>query len=169
MALTPTGVQTEPEAAGAAPSISGLLKRLGNETGDLVRAELALAKLEFRELARQAAVDGAKVGAAAALALVGVLALAAAAILALGDALDGRYGLAALAIGIVLLAVGGLLAWSGIRSMAGTRGPAATRATLRQDREWAARELRDFRKELGEGGEAPDRPALGNTGTGAGT
>ena len=169
MVSTRPAAVTEPSADGAAGSITGLLKRLGNETGDLVRAEVALAKLEFRELARQAAVDGAKVGAAAALAMVGVLALAAAAVLALGDALADRYGLAALIVGIVLLLVGGALAWSGIRSMARNQGPAATIATLRQDGRWAARELRDLKQQLGEGKPAPERQALGKTGTGTRT
>lgn len=128
-----------------APSISGLLKRLGNESGELVRAEVALAKLEFRELARQAALDGMKVGAAAALALVGAIALAGAAILGLGDVLDGRYGIAALLVGVVLLVTGALLAWSGARSMARTRAPVAS---LREDGQWAAGELRGLRQQL---------------------
>jgi len=167
MAVNPPDAGTEAGTDGGAPSFSGLLKRLGNETGDLVRAEVALAKLEFRELARQAAMDGAKVGAAAALAMVGVSALAAAAVLALGHALDGRYGLAALAVGLILLAVGAGLAWSGVRSMARTAGPAATIDSLRQDGEWAAQTLSDFRRELKRGKEASERPALSNPETGS--
>lgn len=144
--------------AETATSITGLLKRLGNETGDLVRAELALAKLEFRELARQAALDGVKLGAAAALAVVGAMAVVAAGVLALGDVLGGRYALAALAVGIVLLVVGGLLARWGIRSMARAAGPGRALTSLRQDRQWAAGQLREFRQELQTGKPQPERP-----------
>jgi len=145
--------------AAEAPSITGLLKRLGNETGDLVRAEVALAKLEFRELARQAALDGVKVGAAAALAMVGVAALVAAGVLALGDVLGGRYALAAVAVGVVLLVVGGLLARSGIRSMARVAAPGGALTSLKENRRWAAGELQDLRQEL-RGRPQPERAAL---------
>lgn len=160
MALTsspaPKGIT--PSAADA-PSMTGLLKRLGNEAGELVRAEVALAKLEFRELARQTALDGVKVGAAAALALVGVVALVSAGVLALGDLLGGRYALAALLVGLVLLVVGGLLARSGIRSMARAAAPGAALASLKEDRRWAAGELQGLRQEL-RGQPRPEQTAL---------
>ncbi|NJD09281.1 MAG: hypothetical protein FIB01_02175 [Gemmatimonadetes bacterium] len=146
-----------------APSITSLLKRLGNETGDLVRAEVALAKVEFRELARQAALDAVKVGAAGALALVGAMALVASAVLGLGDILGGRYAVAALVVGLVLLVVGGLLARSGIRSMTRASGPGSALTSLREDRQWAAGELREFRKELQQGGARAERAVRGNT------
>ena len=144
--------------AETATSITGLLRRLGNETGELVRAEIALAKLEFRELARQSALDGVKIGAAVALALVGATALVAGGVLALGDVLGGRYALAALGMGIVLLVVGGLLARSGIRSMSRAAGPGGALTSLRQDRQWAAGQLREFRQELQAGKPQTERP-----------
>jgi hypothetical protein len=161
MALTSSPAPgAENRGAADAPSISGLLKRLGNETGELVRAEVALAKLEFRELARQAALDGVKVGAAAALALVGAIALAAGGVLVLGDVLGGRYAVAALLIGLVLLVTGALLARSGIRSMARSAGPGGALTSLRQDGQWAAGELRSLRQELQPGKAQPERAAL---------
>lgn len=149
---------TTPEAS-ESTSISTLLKRLGAETGELMRAELALAKLEMREIARQAAIDGAKVGAAAALAFVGVLLLAAAAVIGLADLMGGRYGLAALALGLLLLAVGGGLARSGIRGMARPKTPEDTLASLREDGRLATETLRQLKREAPAADlEAPSRP-----------
>ena len=147
-----------PGGAGDTPSITALLKRLGNESGELMRAEIALAKLEFRELARQAAVDGAKVGAAAALALVGGIILGAAGVLALGDALGGHYALAALSLGVLLLGIGALLARSGIRGMSRRSGAGEALDTLKQKGAWAAGELRGLGRELERN--RPERPAL---------
>jgi hypothetical protein len=131
------------------PSISSLLKRLGNETGDLVRAEVALAKLEFRELAGQAARDGVMIGVGLALALVGALALAAWGVLALGELLGGRHGTAALLIGAVCLLAGALLARSAVRRLGQAAAPAETMASLQQNRAWAARELRGLKGQPG--------------------
>ena len=155
---------TDPELnSSTGTGIAALLKRLGSETGELVRAEVSLAKLEFRELARQTAREGLKVAAALALALVGVMALTSWGILALGEALGGRFGTAALVIGLMLVVAGTLLAWSGIRAMARSGGPGDTVASLREDRAWAAGELRDLQQELGEGAEEPKtRAALGH-------
>jgi uncharacterized membrane protein YqjE len=148
----------EPDAT-ESTSISTLLKRLGAETGELMRAELALAKLELREVARQAAIDGAKVGAAAALAFVGALLLAAAAVIGLAHLIGDRYALAALALGLLLLAVGGALARSGIRGMARPKTPQDTLASLREDGRLAAEHLRQLRREAPSTGlEAPHRP-----------
>jgi len=154
------GTRADSRADADGLSISSLLKRLGNQAGELVRAEMALAKLELSELARQAAIDGMKVGAAGALALVGAMAIAAAAVLGLGDVLAGRYGLAALIIGLVLLLIGGLLARSGLRSMAGTKVTPGALTSLRQDGQLVAGELRGLRQELQRGRAEPERPAM---------
>lgn len=128
-------------------SISSLLKRLGAESGELMRAELALAKLEMREIARQAAIDGAKVGAAAALAFVGALLLAAAAVIGLADLIGDRYALASLSLGLLLFGIGGLLARSGIRGMGRPKTPEDTMASLREDGRLAAEHLRQLKSQ----------------------
>ena len=129
----------ESETETSEASITELLKRLGRETGELVRAEVSLAKLELREVTRQAALDGAKVGAGAALALVGFLALVAWMILGLGDLLGGRHATAALVVGIVFIAVGALVARSAAKRMS-QHSPAPTAAAIRQDAGWFVEE-----------------------------
>lgn len=129
-------------------SIRLLLRRLGTDTETLLRAEVALAKLEFRELARQAALDGAKIGAAVAVAFVGGLAIVAWLVLALGDVLGDSYGIAALLVGIVLVLAGALLARSGMRGLQREKGPKETVATLQEGKQWAQRELQELRSGL---------------------
>jgi uncharacterized membrane protein YqjE len=135
-------------AAGGEPSLGDLLKRLTTDTGELVRQEVGLAKAEMREVGATVARDGAKIGIAAGLALAGTLALTAFAIIALGDLLD-NYWLAALIVGVVMLAIGGLLVRSAVNDVK-RRGLAPTQTvdTLREDAEWAKQEARQVKKEL---------------------
>ena len=135
------------EAEDEEESISRLLRRLGNDTAELVQAEIALAKLEVRELVRQAALDGAKLGAAAAVAFLGLLALLAWAILALGDVLGGRHATAALLVGLLLLIVGAVLAVAGRKGLQRAGKPQATLRSLEKDRQLAREHLRSAKEE----------------------
>jgi hypothetical protein len=130
------------------PQMRDLLKQLAAEGTNLVRSEVALAKLEMRDMAREVALDSAKLAAAIGIAIVGALALVAAAIIGLGNLLDGRYALAALIIGALMLAVGGALAAAGMRGLKNVPRPQETVRSLRRDREWAAREAREFKEEI---------------------
>jgi len=130
------------------PAMRDLLKQLAGEGSELLRNEMALAKLEMRDMARGVAVDSAKLGAALGLALVGALALVTAVIIGLGHLLDERFGLSALIVGVVFLAIGGVLAKKGMNGLKGRHGPEQTMQTLREDKAWAAREARDFKEEI---------------------
>jgi uncharacterized membrane protein YqjE len=128
------------------PQMRDLLKQLAGEGTDLVRNEIALAKLEMREMAREVAADSAKVAAALGIALVGTLALVAAAIIGLGNLLDGRYALSALIVGVVMVAIGGVLASVGIKGLKNAPRPDETKRSLQRDKEWASREARQFKE-----------------------
>lgn len=127
-------------------TVRTLLRRLGTDTEALLRAEVALAKLEFRDLARQAALDGAKIGAAVAVAFVGILAVVAWLVLALGDLLGDSYGIAALIVGAVLILAGGLLARAGMKGLKRAGPPRATLETLQDSRQWAQQEIQQLRR-----------------------
>lgn len=129
-------------------SISRLLRRLGSDTAELVQAEISLAKLEVRDLVRQAALDGAKMGAAAAVGFLGLLALVAWAILALGNVLGGRHATAALIIAVVLLVIGAALGIAGRKGLQRTGKPQATLQSLERDRQLAKEQLRSVKQEL---------------------
>jgi uncharacterized membrane protein YqjE len=102
-----TGVQADAEE----PSTGELVSRLSAEVSQLVRDELRLAQLEMSGKAKKAGLGVGMFGAAGLLALYGVGVLIATAILALALAMDAW--LAALIIGIVLLAAAGVAALVG--------------------------------------------------------
>jgi high-affinity K+ transport system ATPase subunit B len=145
--IDPTIVRTD-DGRGVSdePQMRDLLKQLAGEGTDLVRNEISLAKLEMREMAREVALDSAKLAASLGLALIGVLALLAAAIIGLGNVLDGRYALSALIIGVIMVAIGGVLASAGIKGLKNVPQPDATKRSLQRDKEWASREAREFKE-----------------------
>ena len=92
-------------------STSDLLRELSQQTGDLVRKEMELAKAELREKGKAAGMGAGMFGGAGLVALYAVGALTAAAILGLAIVLDAW--LAALLVGVGYLAVAGILALTG--------------------------------------------------------
>jgi uncharacterized membrane protein YqjE len=142
------GDSVAPESSTSESSMGELFKRLTTDTSELIRHEINLAKVELRETGATVARDAAKIGVAVAFALAGVLALAAFAIVGLGD-LFGNYWLAALIVGVALLAVGGYLAKNAIADVK-QRGltPRETVQTLRDDASWAKEEGRELKREL---------------------
>lgn len=129
--------------------VTTLLRQLGTDTTTLLRNEIALAKLEAQEMARTAAMEGARVGAAIALAAVGGLTLVAWLVLVLGDLLGGHYATATAIVGILLLGIGSILARKGVQGLrSGALKPAGTIETLQEDKRWAAEQIREFRHEL---------------------
>ena len=133
---------------GGEPSLGELLRRLSNDTGELVRQEMLLAKAEVRRTGATLARDGARFGIAVGFALAGTLALGAFAVLALGQLL-GNYWLAALVVGVVLLAAGFFLGNAALADVKRRAiGAPQTVDTLREDAAWARQELREVRREL---------------------
>ena len=132
-----------PEATAAEPSLGELFKRLSTDTSELIRQEMSLAKVEMREAGATLASDATKIGIAVGLALTGVLAVGAFAIVGLGD-LFNNYWLAALIVGVLFLAIGGYLARNAINDVK-RRGlkPDRTVETLREDASWVKQEGRD--------------------------
>jgi hypothetical protein len=104
-----------------------LLTRLSEQTSALVRQELKLAQLELQQKGRHAGVGAGLFGAAGVIALYGGGALVATAILALATALDHAW-LAALIVGVVLLAVAGVVALLGKKQVAQAGPPVPEQA-----------------------------------------
>jgi hypothetical protein len=91
--------------------IGELMSTFTHDTARLLSQEIELARAEVGIQAKRAGKGAAFFGAAAVVALAGLGALTACAILALAEVLDGW--LAALIVGAALLAVGGILALAG--------------------------------------------------------
>lgn len=101
-----------------------LLTRLSEQTSQLVRAEMQLARAELTQAAKHAGLGAGLFGTAGVVALYGLGVLIAAAVLALALALPAW--LAAVIVGVVVLAVAGVLALAGKQQVARAPGPVAT-------------------------------------------
>lgn len=130
------------------PGLGDLVRSLAQDSATLVRQEMALAKAELRQNVKSVARDIIMIAVGGFVALVGVLVLIAALVVAVGDALD-QYWLGALIVGVLFLAVGGLLA----KKFAGNLGkeemaPTRTIETLKEDKQWLQSEMKQARREL---------------------
>lgn len=137
----------QPVNTAGGPSLGELFGQLSGDVSALVNQEMTLAKAELRETATGLAKDGAKLGVAVALGLLGAFAATAFVIAALGDLLD-NYWLSALIVTVLYLVVAGVMAkgaLSDIRSR--SVKPEQTVATLREDADWARREVKGIQRE----------------------
>src|SRR5918999_947575 len=92
-------------------SMGELVQQLSNQTATLVRQELRLAQVELQEKGKRVGMGAGMFGGAGLVALYGVGALIAAAIIGIGTLVEPW--LAAVIVGAVLLAVAGILALTG--------------------------------------------------------
>lgn len=130
-------------------SLGELFKQLSSDTGELIRQEAALAKTEMREVGSTLARDGAKMGVAAGLGLIGALALAAFLVIALGDLFGDRYWFSALLVGLLAVGIAAMLGRNAVRDIKehGVK-PQQTIATLREDGDWASQQARELKHDL---------------------
>ena len=103
-----------------------LVKQLSEQTATLVRKEMQLATAELQEKGKRAGIGAGLFGGAGVIALYGVGALVAAGVLALATAV--APWLAALIVGLVLLAVAGLAALMGKKQVEQAVPPAPEQA-----------------------------------------
>jgi uncharacterized membrane protein YqjE len=123
-----------------------LVKDLSTQVSTLVRQELELAKVELTAKGKEAGIGAGMLGAGGVLALFGVGALTAAAILALDTAMAGW--LAAVIVGLVWLAIAGVLALVG-KSRARRAVPPVpeqTVATVKEDVRYTKEHVQEARR-----------------------
>lgn len=141
----PSTANTTPEPRA---SMTDLLRQLASDSGNLVRQEVNLAKLEMKETAAELARHGMKLGLGVGLAASGALALTAFLILVLGNVMNGAYWASALIVGVLFLLAGALVARNGLKNMRDqSLKPEETIETLREDKHWLQQEARDLRGE----------------------
>jgi hypothetical protein len=126
--------------------IGELLKQLSQETTTLVRQELELAKAEVAEKGKKAGAGAGMFGGAGVAALLGLGALSAAAIAALDSVMS--VGLAALIVGVVWLAIAGVLAMTGRNKVQEATPPVPEQATesVKEDVQWAKTQAKSARR-----------------------
>ena|SRR5213596_3598181 len=112
-----------------------LFSELGNETSALVRQEIALAKAELTQKATKLGKNTAYLAVGGAVAYAAFLAVMAALIFALGEALP--LWAAALIVGIVFGMVAAILIYEGINKLKRMNlAPRQTVETLKEDAQW---------------------------------
>lgn len=102
---------TRSERAEDGRSVGELVNRLSQQTSTLIRQEMRLAQSELQEKGKRVGIGAGMFGGAGVVALYGGGALVAAAIVGIGTLLEPW--IAAVIVGVVLLAVAGLLALLG--------------------------------------------------------
>jgi membrane protein len=107
-------------------SLGELVQQLSHQTATLVRQELRLATVELQEKGKRAGIGAGMFGGAGVVALYGVGALVAAAVIGIGTLLEPW--LAAVIVGVVLLAVAGILALSAKKQVNRATPPLPERA-----------------------------------------
>ena len=136
-------INGDPGTTSRDASTKELVQELAEQTSTLVRKELALAQIELKEKGKRAGIGGGLFGVAGLVALYGVGALIATAILALATAVDAW--LAALIVAVVLFAVAGVAALAGKGQIQQATPPApeqaidSTKQDVREIKEHARR------------------------------
>lgn len=107
-------------------SVADLVKQLSEQTATLVRQEMRLAQTELKEKGKKAGIGAGMFGAGGLVAFFGAATLIAAAVLGLATAVEPW--LAAVIVGVVLLAVAGIAALLGKKQIEEAAPPAPERA-----------------------------------------
>jgi uncharacterized membrane protein YqjE len=132
-----TSIQPEAQAPRAPAdgdrSVGELVQQLSRQTSTLIRQEMALAQAELTEKGRHAGKGAGMFGGAGVVALYGVGALIAAAIIGIGTLVE--LWLAAVIVGVVLLAIAGIVALIGKKEVdrAGPPKPEQAIASVQRD------------------------------------
>ena len=127
-------------------STAELLGQLSQQTGDLVRQEMELAKAELRVKGKAAGLGAGMFGGAGLAALYAVGALTACVILALAIVVDAWV--AALIVGVVYAAVAGVLALTGKKKVEQATPPVPEQAieSTKEDVEWTKQRAQAARR-----------------------
>lgn len=117
-------------------SLGDLFSELTHETETLIRQEVQLARVEMTRKATAVGKDIGYLAAGGAVAYAGLLTLIAFVVLWLGNAIP--LWVSALIVGVVVLAIGAGLVYSGINHLRSTSmAPTNTIETLQEDAQWA--------------------------------
>lgn len=129
-------------------SLSDLFRTLARDLARLVRQEIALAKLELRRTVRTFTGAMSRIAVGAGVGGIGTLTVLAGIIVLVGE-LIGSYWLSAIIVGAVLLAIGGFMAFSGVRRLREVEpAPRRTIESVQDSVQWARMEFRQLKAGL---------------------
>jgi uncharacterized membrane protein YqjE len=137
-----------PTAAEPEPPLGELFRQLAEDSATLIRQEMQLARTELRESVRSITRGALMLAIGGGLLLVGLLALTAFLIVALGAALD-NYWLGALIVALLYGAIGGVMLMRGKEKLQGSDlKPEQTIRSLQEDKRWAQSEAQQVKRDL---------------------
>jgi uncharacterized membrane protein YqjE len=134
--------ETQDNTSARDQSTGDLVKALSQQTSELVRKEVDLAKAELTEKGKKAGVGAGIFGAGGLLALFGLACLTAALIAGLSEGMD--TWVAALIVGVIYLAGAGVAALMGREKIreATPLAPEQAIETTKEDVQWAKTQIR---------------------------
>jgi uncharacterized membrane protein YqjE len=137
-----------PENGGSSrdDSMGELFRRLSEQTSELVRKEVDLAKVELTEKGKKAGKGAGMFGGAGLLGIFGLAVLTAALVMGLAEVMDAW--LAAIIVGVVYLAAAAVVALRGRAEVreAAPLAPEQTIETVKEDVQWAKSQTPSARK-----------------------
>ena len=116
-------------------SLGELLGRLTHDFGDLVSTQVELAKVELKDEIKQTGKGAGLLGGGAFAAYLALVLLSFAAVYGLDEAMP--LGIAFLVVGLVYAATAAYLVWRGRRTLTTVEPVPQTKASLKEDVEWA--------------------------------
>lgn len=127
-------------------SMGELVKKLSEQTSQLVRQEVELAKVELSEKGKQAGAGAGMLGSAGVVGLLGAGVLTAALVIALAGLIEDWV--AAVIVGVIYLAVAGVLALRGRDRFreAAPAAPEQTIETVKEDVQWAKNQAQSAKR-----------------------
>ena len=151
----PTGVDHNHRSVSTldGQSTGELFRRLATDSAHLVQQQFQLARTELKETSEHLTHAAVQMGVALVVGLSGAMALVAFLVMALGDVLNNyaisSYAISALIVGVVLSVVAAVLLKRGSRvTKRRDVGLRDTAASLREDAQWAKKEVKAFKREL---------------------
>ena len=112
----------------------------------LVRAEVTLARAELKAEAKKASAGAGLLAGGGVVLLLGALTFVAFLVAALAELIP--VWASALIVAVLLLAVGGAVAWAGLGRLKRIHGPQRTIQTLKEDGQWASRTAHSMKSQM---------------------
>ncbi|MCP3138702.1 phage holin family protein [Pyxidicoccus xibeiensis] len=112
----------------------------------LMRAEFTLARAELRSEAKKASAGAGLMAGGAVVLLLGAFTFVAFLVAALAELMP--VWASALIVAVLLLAVGGAVAWAGLGRLKRVHGPQRTIQTLKEDGQWASRTAHSMKSQM---------------------
>ncbi|WP_164007138.1 phage holin family protein [Pyxidicoccus trucidator] len=112
----------------------------------LVRAEVTLARAELRAEVKKASAGAGLLAGGGVVLLLGALTFVAFLVAALAELIP--VWASALIVAVLLLAVGGAVAWAGLGRLKRIHGPQRTIQTLKEDGQWASRTAHSMKSQM---------------------